>query len=32
MFFNGLTVEQITDEPNRFLFDEMAYPPCECGL
>ena len=32
LLFNGLTVEQITNESNRFLFDDMAYPPCECGL
>jgi hypothetical protein len=26
------TIEQIVNERNRFLFKEMEYGPCECGL
>jgi competence ComEA-like helix-hairpin-helix protein len=26
------TIEQIINEKDAFLFEEMAYPPCECGL
>lgn len=25
-------LEYIVQESDQFLFDEMAYPPCECGL
>jgi hypothetical protein len=25
-------IEKIVNEPDRYLFEEMAYPPCECGL
>lgn len=27
-----ISIKLIANEKNRFLFDDMSYPPCECGL
>lgn len=29
---SNIPLEQIVNESNQFLFEEMSYPPCECGL
>lgn len=26
------SLDSIINEPDNFLFDDMAYPPCQCGL
>lgn len=28
----GKPIQQIINEPDAYLFDDMAYPPCQCGL
>ena len=25
-------ISQVVNEPDTYLFDDMAYPPCQCGL
>jgi hypothetical protein len=27
-----MTLDKVIEDKNRFLFDDMAYPPCQCGL
>lgn len=29
---NGTWLEKFINEKDRFLFSELAYPPCQCGL
>lgn len=28
----GISIDKVIEERNRYLFADMAYPPCQCGL
>jgi len=32
VYFKGKSVIDVINEPDAFLFEELSYPPCQCGL